>query len=362
MGIKTGLKTIVLKSALKKRRGKNSFDEAESELYKLPADAAEDMNNSYYFTAHSENGEAMFFRYAERGGGKNAIAEVWFAYRAADGTAYVNEKRLLKLSESTARVECIEPLKKWNFSFKGKLTPVKPDGDLIARTSGEALDGEFSGVFTGEYGLYNFSRDTDLKTYCSALAAEKWYKGFSKELEHIDQVHIEQDGSISGTLDVKGKKYKINAEAIRDHSYGRRKWSFFNRHTWLIGILEDGTRLNVNAVRYPILNVRGLKTGYKIKDGFKAGTTKVSFSDELGLSGGPYKEGSYKACYSDKSALDCSFKLDIAFPFEFSDKDGSYIIYEGVSGFTCGNLKGRGITEFGYNKDKSRYQNSGLVG
>jgi hypothetical protein len=314
------------------------------------------MNNSYYFTAHSPDGEVMFFRYAQRGGGENAAAEIWMAYRAADGTAFVNEECLCKLSESTARVECVTPLKKWNFSFKGKMIPVSPDGDLIARPSGEAVEAECSGVFKSSFGLYEFSRDTEPGAYCEAIAAEKWYKGFTKNLEHIHQIHIEQDGYVTGSLTAGGKRYNIAAEAIRDHSYGRRAWSFFNRHTWLIGVLEDGTRINVNTVRYPVLNVKGLKTGYRIKDGKKANSTGITFSDALGTSGMPYKTGSYRAKYSDGSSIDCSFKLDIAFPFEFKDKGGSYTIYEGVSAYTANGMKGRGITEFGYNGDKSRYQ------
>jgi hypothetical protein len=261
----------------------------------------------------------------------------------------VNSCRLFKLSESAAQVKCITPLKKWEFSFSGKMYPVKPDGDLIAKPCGPEIDAGFTGVFTSDSPLYEFSRDTDLKPFCRAIAAEKWGKGFAAQLNHAHQIHIEQDGFIKGTFNIDGKKYQIDAAAIRDHSYGRRVWSYMNRHKWLIAVLEDGSTLGTNSVRYPALNVAGLKTGYKMCGGKTVNVVDWVFS-------GDKKNGKYTVKYSDKTTDECAFASDIVFPFEFTDEYGAYIIYEGLSAFTVNNKKGRGITEFGYNADSRRYQ------
>ncbi|MCL2675644.1 MAG: hypothetical protein FWE84_03530 [Firmicutes bacterium] len=357
MGLKTAIKTALMRNIMKKRKAAAAFDEVLSEHYQTPDDAGEDMNNSYYFSAHTWDGGALFVRYAQRGGGDKAMAEVWAAYRAADGTAFVNQNCLYKLSESPMGVKCVTPLREWQFFFKGEMAPVAPFGEeLIARPIGEPVFAELSGTFTSKNGLYEFSRETDDMAFCRAVAAEKWKKGFSDDLNRESQTHIEQDGHIKAVLNVGGKEYKIDAQAVRDHSYGRRVWSYMNRHTWRIALLEDGSLLNTNVVRYPALNVRGLKCGYKMKDGVMANVTDVIFHGGAALDGLPLREDEYTVKYSDGSEIKHEFKADIAFPFEFDDKYGKYIIYEGISSFIIGGVKGRGITEFGFNGDKGRYE------
>jgi len=349
MGIKNTIKQKIMHRVMKKRKNNTPFDEIASELYELPEDAANDMNNSYYFSAHNMDGTAIFFRFGKRSGGKNAMAEVWFALRLPDGTAYVNSQRLLKLSESTAHVKCITPLKEWEFSFSGKMYPVKPDGNLIAQPCGSEFDAKFTGIFTSNSALYEFSRDSEIKPFCRAIAAEKWAKGFADQLKHAHQIHIEQDGFIKGVFNIGEKIHKIDAPAIRDHSFGRRVWSYMNCHKWLIAILEDGSTLNANSVRYPALNVEGLKTGYKM-----FGKKIINVIDWI--FSGDKKNSKYTVTYSDKTTDECAFSLDIMFEFEFTDEHGSYTIYEGLSAFTINGKKGRGITEFGYNGDSLRYK------
>jgi len=360
MGLKTSIKSFVMRQIMKKRKANGVFDEAASEAYELPDNAGPDINNSYYFTAHTPDGASVFFRLGKRGSGENAVAEVWTAFRAQDGSAYVNSDCLFKLSESPASVECVIPLRKWKFSFSGKMLPVKPGEDRIARPCGEPVDARFEGTFTSQYGLYEFTRDTELKPFCRAIAAETWKKGFSDELNHSHQVHIEQEGHITGELNIGGKRRAIDAPGIRDHSYGRRVWSYMNRHAWLITSVSDGSFINTNMVRYPALNVVGIQTGYKMKAGQNVNLVDAVFPEGFGLSGGAPKSGSFTAFYSDKSSAKIEFQLDIAFPFSFDN--GSYIVFEGLSAYTVNGVSGRGISEFGYNGDKTRYEKTSAGG
>lgn len=344
--IKTKFKQAVMRKALLKRKKNAEFDEVESEKYQLTTDSPLDINNSYYFSAHNHDGTSLFFRLGKRGSKNKAIAEVWVALRLADGTAFVNKNDHMLLSKSTAFVKCIEPLRKWEFMFKGEMIPVIPDENLIAKPTGQTVKAELLATFTSESSLYEFSRDTDARSLAKAISAEKWNKEFFKQLQYSHQIHAEQEGQVEGTFKIGTNEHKIKSFAVRDHSYGRRVWSYMNQHTWLSAILEDGTTVNTNSVRYPALNTLGLRTGYKTKNNNTLNI--IDYQENFNTNTIPV-EGNYKLIYDDKSVDVCSYKLQIAFPFHFKDDQGSYIIYEGISNFDINGEKGIGITEFGFN-------------
>jgi len=54
-------------------------------------------------------------------------------------------------------------------------------------------------------------------------------------------------------------------------------------------------------------------------------------------------------------SVKCRRQEVFAFPFE----NGAYTIYEGVGTFELDGVSGRGILEFGWNKDPSRYAQTG---
>jgi len=349
MGLKKVCKEMIMKRVMKKRKANTHFDEIASEHFELPEDAGVDMNNSYYFSAHSMDGTSMFFRLGKRGGGKDAVAEVWCALRLPDGTAYMNETQLFPLAQSPSAVKCITPLKEWEFSFDGKMVPVKPGDDMIAIPNGSAISANFTGTFTSESKIYESSRDTHVVAFARAIAAEKWEKGFSDGLKAAHQNHLEQEGHVKGVFKVGTKEHVIDSPALRDHSFGKRVWSYMNQHKWLSPILEDGTNINVNSVHYPALNVKGLKTGYKMEGDKTINVVDWVFDGDM-------TGGRFDVKYCNKTEDNCSFKLDIAFPFTFTDKDGSYTIFEGLSSFMINGKQGRGISEFGFNGDKTKYE------
>lgn len=347
MGIKQGLKRALIRRVLKKRKGDGVFDELSSERFELPTDAGTDFNNSYYFCAHNTDGTSLLFRLGKRGGGTH---EVWFAYYDRAGNAFVNLTQLYAAQESPAAVKCIAPLKEWEFAFKGKLVRVSPDDDLIARPYGAELDAVFTGVFLCTENMYEFSRDTDVNNFASAIAAEKWVKGFNAELNTNHQTHIEQAGRVKGVLSADGAEYNIDSPGLRDHSYGRRDWDYMNRHVWLAAVCPGGRAVNTSWVSYPAL--KELKSGYEVYNGAVKNVTGAAPMDKLSNGGIP-KRFEYFAELSDKTVLTNKCRVDIAFPFSF--QDGAYIMYEGLADFEINGEKGRGTAEFGYNADAGRW-------
>ena len=356
MGIKYALKKSIMRSVMKKRKKAQVFDEVASELHKLPADADETINNSYYYAAHDKEGNAFFWRLGERGGEK-PVAEIWFGFVTADGKAYQNSNQLYAYKDSPSKTECIEPLKSWKFSFNGKMTPVKPGKNLIAEPIGEEVNAGFEGTFTSTVGLFEFSRDTHIDAYSTAIAAQKWHKGFSKELKKNHQTRVEQVGHVTCVFKVDGKEYAMDTMCLRDQSYGRRIWSYMNHYAWLVGNLEDYRSFNTVMVMYPTINVKGLKTGYVLENGKYINLLNVDYPKHFTTKGIAPTKGNARAKFSDKSTADISFESKIVFPYTFTDSEGGYNVFECITTFDFNGIKGAGITEFSYNQDKARYEN-----
>ena len=355
MGFKKCLKKSIMRRVMKRRKANEVFDEVASELHQLPSDADETINNSYYYAAHDADGNAFFLRLGQRGG-KNPVAEIWFGFRNANGEAYMNSQQLYPLSESPVRTECIEPLREWKFSFKGKMVPVKAGENLIAEPIGPEIDAELDGTFTSKNGLFEFSRDTHIEAYSNALAAEKWKKGFSDELKKNHQTRIEQVGHVKCNFKVAGKTWTLDTPGLRDQAYGRRLWSYMNHYSWLVGNLEDGSAFNTVMVLYPPINVAGLKTGYVMRGDKYVNLINVDYPKHFTVTGIAPTSGNATAKFSDKSRAVIDFETKIIFPYTFTDSEGGYDVYEGITSYTFNGIKGYGIAEFSYNQDKDRYQ------
>ena len=86
------------------------------ETYQLPKAANRFDINSFYFSAHSLDGQSLLLRKAVRGEG---FSEIWFVYHTKDAT-YVNKKTSYHNEKvPLGEVHLIEIGKKWQFVFKG---------------------------------------------------------------------------------------------------------------------------------------------------------------------------------------------------------------------------------------------------
>ncbi|MCL2556392.1 MAG: hypothetical protein FWE03_05200 [Firmicutes bacterium] len=354
--MKRMFKKAIIKRVMKKRKASQNFDEVKSELHQLPIDADETINNSYYYASHDLEGNAFIMRLGQRGG-EQPISEIWFGFVSKEGRAYMNSQLIYPLDESPVKTECIEPLRRWTFSFKGKVVPVEAGEDKIAIKCGEEIEAEFEGEFTSDYGLFEFSRDTHINAYSTAIAAQKWHKGFSEELKKNHQTRIEQAGHAKCTLKVDDKEYSMDAPALRDQAYGRRIWSYMDHYSWLVGNLEDGRAFNTVLVLYPTINVVGLKTGYITCGKEYVNLLDVDYPKHFITAGKAPLKGNAQAAFSDKSKAEIEFETKIIFPYQFNDNEGGFNVYEGITTYTFNGLKGAGIAEFSYNTDKKRYEN-----
>ncbi len=334
MNIIQRLKKALILRSLERRKHEHPFDAESAERYTLPAGADKAQINSYYFTCHDAKGMSLLLRFAQRGGGKT---EVWFAYRDASGNEYMSNRTMVE-SSVPAGVSCVQPGKKWTFFY---------DGEVRSLISGAAQHTRFTGTFVAGDAPFEFGYHMDSSVLAGAIAQQKWRKGFFDELQQNNQVHYEQQGRVHGELTLGGQYIKIDAPAMRDHSFGRRDWAYMNRHVWLMALLEDGSALNANFVSYPTLQ---LASGYYTSARGTVCVTEVSFGSQPAPGKAP-QTLMYKVKLADGTELSVACTREAEFVFPCGD---AYTIHEGVGTFTSGGVYGRGIMEFGWNNDLSR--------
>ncbi|QQO10276.1 hypothetical protein [Breznakiella homolactica] len=353
MGIIQNIKKNIIAKAMDKRKAANPFNPEYSDNFQLPPDAAEDQNNSHYFSVHDlKSRQSLYMRLALRGG--SAPTEVWFVYRDGDGTVYMNERDHISKGESIpAAVECVEGGKKLRFTYtgpvkKGRLTDkgYVPDGN-----SGDTMV-ELDGNFSGLTDTFEFSRHMATEPVARALSREKFTKEFRAALSEHHQVHYEQSGTVTGSLKLGNREIVFDKlPAFRDHSYGKRDWNYFDRYVWLVGLLENGDFIHNSLIRYPA--VTEIQAGFYKTGGKTLCVKNCTSMDELPVTGGVPEKFSYTVAYEDGSVRRVSCSLDFTVPFVFGG--GTYFVNEGVSDFTVDGIKGRGITEFAFNADSSRW-------
>ena len=326
MSIAYNLKRSFMKRNIDKKNRLHPFDATVCEHFQLPSDADDAQNNSYYFSAHGQDGQSMFFRYAERG---RAIREVWFSYFVAGKLVYSNKQDLFGKDDCPATVRCVETAKLWTLGYQG-----------------EEVD--FQATFTSVRPIFDFTYDADANVMAGFLAKEKWTKSFFKGLQSNSQCHQEQHGNLQATLRYQDKTYTLDGIAIRDHSYGPRVWSYMNRHVWILALLDNGNALNASYVSYPYIHE--LQSGYFDQLGGDCRKVcSLTPMKELAVSG----VFPFSVLLNDGTRLDvhCQKSIGIDYAFE----NGAYRLNEGIAEFTVDGVHGRGIVEFGFNSDSSRY-------
>lgn len=339
--MKTKVKAALMKKMLLSKKEKNPFDERLAELYQLPQDAPVTFNNSYYFSGHSISGESIFLRLGLRGDGS---CEVWFVYR--NGALFYRNPvtEYVFAEESPLKVSCIESSKTWRITYEGLLQ----DGN---QENAQPIMAKFSGIFTATDPIYDFFYHASVVPLARAMAQEKWSKSFFAEVQENNQTHYEQNGQMSGTLLLGEQEIAIDIHTVRDHSFGKRDWNYMNKHMWLAALLENGDMVNISMVSYPA--IKQLNTGNVILNGHTASIVEtIAYEDMINDGKGP--EEFHLAC-----VLENGKKITVYGKKEtevvYSLGEGGYILREGLGTFTVDGKRARGIIEFGFNADSSRW-------
>ena len=348
MGIKHSIKKKIMLAALKRKNREQPFDLVKYENHTLANDATRFDINSYYFSAHNLGGESLLFRQALRGEG---FHEMWFVYHTKDGT-YANKiSSYTNGNPSGLSLSLVEAGREWKFKFRGKLVKMRIDETRLASFSDQEVDVEAEGTFRANSAMFDFAYHLDRELLADALAKEKWNRRFKNDSKLNQQTHIEQQGVIEATIKIDGRDHSFKANAMRDHSFGRRDWDYMDRHIWLMALIREGEALNLNRVSYP--HMSQLVTGYYEKDNRVQQISKKTNMARIPNNGFVPDKFSYHVELQNGLIFDVKAEVEVIIPFVFNE--GKYVLFEGIGSFDINKRKARGIIEFGFNEDETRW-------
>ncbi len=296
----------------------------------VPTDP-ENFNDSFYFTGHGRDGSYVITRLGLRSGG---YTEIWFNCKFPEagtiGFKRRDETRGRGIAFGPLEYEPIEAGKKWKITFRG-----------MADFAGVEKELFFEATFRAQTRVIDFRRDADHDSLARYLAKEKWSLGWFKKLRDLSQVHYEQGGTLSGSIQYDGRRESFELMGLRDHSFGIRDWKAMKRHLWMSALFEDGSCLNISLVSYAFLPF--MHSGYYAKGDE---VVAVSEADDFSLvpQGDPVGK-SFVLNFSlgeKKTAITCNLNDAVDYTMM-----ASYQICEGVASFTWEDKSGAGICEIG---------------
>ena len=296
-------------------------------------------NDSSYFFGRSRDGAAMATRLSFRTGKES---EYWLRLKLPDKGHFM--LRDLKGPEGEKfeygdfAFTCLEPGKKWEITFEGVVYQKDKPHKL-------ALDLTFDAISD----LINFQKAVVPWEVGGIVAGECWTKDFLKKLGEVRIAHFEQAGNLSGSLALDGESRFVNWKSVRDHSFGRRSWQEWNRHVWLVGVLEDERVVNVCVIHYNFLGQ--LKAGFVTygTQGYSP-VKKCITLEEIPMPGEMPRSFQVPFQTQDKKEYTLSVKTKEGFDFVMDNDD--YHITEWIADFDLNGVKGIGIAEFGLNPQK----------
>ena len=156
--------------------------------------------------------------------------------------------------------ECLVPLRQWRLRYKGE---VEVDHDRGKRTF---LDMDLKLTMVSE--LFFYQRDWDKMAVAKAMSAEPWSLGFFRALRSEHQEHYEVGTRATGTIRIGAQQPQVvelaEAPGFRDHSFGKRDWTYMHRYMWL-GTVTFGKPLEIGGHRYTHMTGTAVHYGHTFK-------------------------------------------------------------------------------------------------
>lgn len=331
----------MMKAILKKRKKAKPFDLEKSEYFFASEDDY-NINNSYYFSCHDAiKNESLYVRLAFRG---TSVVETWVFFQKED-KSYHHNTLYYKASESPLSVKLLDP-SHYEIEFNGK---------LISNDNEEVLCSlEF--VFEPTKQVIDFFHHTPEIRMAKAIAQEKWSEQYFKQYQENDQVHYEQVGRAKGKIIIDDIKYDIDLSAVRDHSHGKRDWTYMNNHLWIMGVSQT-KELNFSMVSYPTMSI--LEVGNYITGDDCYYVLKANYDRSLFIKGEVPSDFEISLKMTNKKTYKVKVHKINETPYYF--QDGGYLLIEGICEMEIDGEVVRGILEVGFNKDTSRYYNGRKV-
>lgn len=328
----------ILAVYMTRRSKKREFTIGEMES-KHVDNARPSFNDSSYFAGISKEGFTFVTRQSFRSDKPN---ENWMKVSIPGEGVWGFENREMPegdgFKQGSLEYKCIEPGEQWKITYEGSLPQKRKKGVM-------KLDIDWVGA--APLVVFDKIGTTPLQVG-KQIARESWNRRYFNKLRELDQVHYEQAGKMTGTLEWKGKKHELEFIGVRDHSWGIRNWEDWDRHFWLLGLLEDGRFFNFSLISYSF--VKNLQAAFIFTgDGYKT-IYKIPSFDYLKMDSLMPKSLSFPV-QEDKDGPMKKLSVDMRafFPFKM---DENYYLRQAEAEFIYDGVKGVGIAEMGINPGK----------
>jgi hypothetical protein len=155
----------------------------------------------------------------------------------------------MQAGPASLRLTCLEPLTKWGVAFDGVVRRVP---NSVTRT-GMVPDGlstrvKLNLVYTGHSKPWDMNAGT--------LQHQEW-----------GDVHLEQNCTLQGSLEIDGKALEISGPGFRDHTSGPRDVSPYRESTWVHAVFPSGLALMGLEVWGGPDAKQHFRVGYLVRDG-----------------------------------------------------------------------------------------------
>lgn len=323
-------------------------NEDKIDMCKVNSRVASETNNTFYndsfvFQGSDIKGNLFLTRLGFRGDGKECDSWLWMRLGSKKFSSPAN----IVKETSTEKVEAgglsYKSLEKgsWEICYDG---PIEPGVNHCSVRL----------IYTPSTEMYCFGVHADRKTYALALAEMPWSREYFQTLESEKAERIEQGGSLKGKVTLDGKEYNLDLYGFRDHSWGKRNWKMIRRYIWNLFAMESPlsfgghkyTHICFTTVHY--VSFRHLVTGWIAGPDSVLPIVSSSDMHQIGQDG--RAPSLYSVSFRPKGGP--VFKADVdrynETEHSWMIQNNSFEVNEAYCTLTINDIKGVGMSEFGY--------------
>ena len=199
----------------------------------------------------------------------------------------------------------------------------------------------------------DFTSNMPAERMATGIANEKWNRALFAGLRNVSgQCHYEQEGMLEGEMTLNGKAIQFQLPCVRDHSFGKRDWSYMNNHLWLMAV-SASRQFNYSLVSYPVISA--LEVGNYRDEAGQHFMLQADLDFRQVATGKIPQELALNVRLDDLRTIRVTAKVLSGVSYHF--QEGRYILHENIAEFKVDGQACRGILEIGFNSDSSRFFN-----
>lgn len=214
------------------------------------------------------------------------------------------------------------PEKRWDITYSGVMGKI--GAQVVPIRAAFALE---------------FSALNDMFDYRQCVSGEK-----EKMSQSVASEHLEQFGSVKGTIRIGDREHEIDGLGERDHSWGIRDWNAPKMWIWLTCQFSDKCALNLTKL---VVNEGEVDAGFMHIDGKSRPIVASKVSTRFNDDGSPASlDMRLTDSAGEKYHVSAEVLKKATLPFESPDGQVVSLMYETLARYTFDGQTGYGIAEY----------------